>query len=192
MKKREAIVIVGLIVAALALPAFLLWNGMSDAAEREWFTRPYEGALEAFQAEHIDALNEVVRIFAAHPEFPEQYASWSGAGVARVAPWSILHGYPDHTMLSEAEWTAVQRFFGAQGLLEVIWRPGVYSRQSGWLEIPVLDFSVRTTAEGWEGRLLWLPADAQPEEAAQVLAMLGELYEEIGATMYPGWYAANE
>lgn len=191
MKKREVIVIALLIVAALSLPAFLLWNGMSDVAEREWFTRPYEGTLAAFQTEHIDALNEVVRIFAAHPEFPEQYASWSGAGVARVEPWRILRGYPEHGMLSETEWAAVQRLFGMQGLLEVVWRPGVYSRPQGWLEIPVLDFSVRTTAEGWAGRLLWLPADAQPEETAQVLAMLEEIYEEIVATAYPGWYAAR-
>ena len=190
MKKREAIVIVGLIVAALALPSFLLWNGMSDAAEREWFTRPYEGTLAAFQAEHIDELNEVVRIFVAHPEFPEQYASWSGAGVARVTPWSILHGYPDHAMLSEAEWAAVQRLFGTQGLLEVIWRPGVYSRPQGWLDVPVLIFSVRTTRDGWDGRLIYLPAELPQETAVLVLAML----EEDGGlrnTGCPGWYAAQ-
>jgi len=191
VKAREVIVIALLIVTALSLPAFLLWNGMSDAAEREWFERPYEGTLAAFHQEHIEALEEIVRIFTAHPEFPEQYAAWSGAGIARVVPRSIRSGYPGHAMLTEAEWDSVQRLFGEQGLLEVVWRPGVYSRQYGWLEIPMLDFSVRTTAEGWDGRLLWLPADAQPEEAAQVLEMLGELYEGIEKTAYPNWYAAE-
>lgn len=189
--KREIIVIVLLVAAALCVPALVLYNGMTDAAEREWFERPYEGTLAAFQQEHIDLLDEVVRIFTAHPEFLEQYSAWNGAGIARVDSRSIRSGYPGHAMLTEAEWDVVQRLFGEQGLLEVIWRPGVYSRQYGWLEIPMLDFSVRTTADGWDGRLIWLPAEAQPEEAGLVLEMLGELYEGIEKTAYPNWYAVR-
>lgn len=190
MKRREVIVIALLIVAALCIPAWILYGGMSDAAEREWLERPYEGTLADFHREHIGLLDEAVQVFTAHPEIFDSYFEWSGADAAHVSLLGDRAGYAPGHLLPEAEREAVQRVYGLKGCHELVYRPGLYMRGQGWLDCPVLIFSVRTTREGWDGRLIWLPEDAQPEAAAQALALLGELYESIEKTAYPNWYAA--
>ena len=191
MKRREGIVIVLLIAAALCIPAWILYGGMSDAAEREWLERPYEGSLADFHREHIALLDEAVQIFTAHPEILDPYYEWSGAAVAHVSLLGDRDGYVPGHLLTEAERAAVQRVCGLPGCHELVFRPGLYVRGRGWLDCPVLIFSVRTTQDGWGGTLIRLPEDVRPETAAQVLAALGELYDGIGESAYPNWYTAD-
>ena len=192
MKRREVLVIALLVVLALSIPAVILYSGMSDAQEQAWLERPYEGTLAEFHEEHIELLNEVAAIFRAHPEYGEQCMSWRGAGIAFFYLLGDRDVYSGHGVLTPAEGAAMQKLCGAVGLHEMTWQPGLYSLESGWLDVPVLVFSVRTSAEGWNNVLIWLPEEACPEEAAQVLELLGEYYDGITKTAYPNWYAAED
>nr|MBR4281219.1 hypothetical protein [Clostridia bacterium] len=190
--KKEILAITLLILAALCIPALILWNGMSDAQERAWLERPYEGTLAAFQQEHIGLLNEAAAVFWAHPEYGEQCMSWRGAGIAFFDLLGDRGLYSDKRSLTETEGATIQKLYGVVGLYEMTWRPGLYSLESGWLDVPVMVFYVRTAADGWGNLLIWLPEEACPEEAAQVLELLGEYYDDITKTAYPNWYAAEE
>ncbi|MBR3765097.1 MAG: hypothetical protein IKK57_11195 [Clostridia bacterium] len=188
--KREILVIALLVVLALCIPAGILWNGLSDAQERVWLECPYEGTLVEFQQEHIALLNEAAAVFWTHPEYGEQCMSWRGVGIAVFDLLGDRDWYSGHGVLTVTEGAALQKLYGVAGLYKVTWRPGLYSIKSGWLDIPVLVICVRTTAEGWDNLLIWLPEETDPEAAAQVLELLGECYDDITKTAYPNWYAA--
>jgi len=184
--KKEIAVIALLVALALCIPAWLLWDGMADARARAWRERPYDGTLQEFQAEHIGLLNEAVAVFAAHPEFFEQYFDWSGDATATIYRYDIWHGQVRHAMLSDAEWETVQQLFAEQRCTGVYYQAGVYSPAYGWMDIPSFTFYVNT-AGAW-GKLLWLPEQQKPDAAAQALQVWGKDHR-IEKTAYPNWYA---
>lgn len=188
MKRREALGIALLVVAALCVPALILRKGLSDAAERQWRERPYEGSLLDFQREHIALLNEAAEVFVEKPELFRQYFDWNGDTTVTILRSEVWHGTLRHDMLTDAEWETVQQLFGEQRCVSVYYRAGLYSLPGGWLDIPVFSFGVNTTGDLSGKQLLWLPEETQPETAALALETLRE-DQCMEKNAYPNWYA---
>lgn len=178
MKRCEALMIALLIMAALCVPAAILCNGLSDAVEREWRERPYEGTLEAFQQEHMALLNEAAAILWRHQEY---YRSL-------LDEWDEeLHFYREsytgecREPYTQAEWAVLQRAFG-----EEMCSMAIISR---W-HTPHIQFVIPTASDG-RGRLIHIPAECGEAGLAELLAAWQRIgWDNVKKTAYPNWYAA--
>lgn len=176
--KREILVIALLVVLALCIPAGILWNGLSDAAERAWRERPYEGTLAEFQEEHIALLNEAAEIILRHTDWYEAIlAEWADEF------WMDRSSFAGESRepYTEAEWAVLQRAFDEQMCTKVT---------ISWWHVLHLDFSVRTTQEGYTS-LRYVPEEsADTEGFAALLESMAYIGWETEKTAYPNWYAA--
>lgn len=176
MKKHEIIVITLLVAAVLSIPAGILWNGLSDAAERDWRNRPYEGTLAEFQQEHMALLMESAEILWRHED---DYASLLDEWDEEWQLYRSEFGGECRDPYTEAEWSVLQRVFGEQMCSGAV---------ISWWHTPHLEFRVDTAQDG-HVRLIHIPEDGA--DAAALLAELQWLGWDVKKTAYPDWYAAK-
>lgn len=178
MKKYEIIVIALLVAAALCVPAGLLYSGLSDAAEREWRERPYDGTLAEFRQEHMALLEAAAVILWRHEDYYRGLTDeWDDEWQLYRSEFSGECREP----FTPEEWEVLQRVFGEQAC-----SMAVISR---W-HTPYLTFYADTTQDG-RVRLMQIP---QGEDEAAVSALMEELKRlgwGIEKTAYPDWYAAK-
>lgn len=179
MNRREVIVIILLVAAALCVPAAILSGGLRDAAERDWRNRPYEGSAEAFRQEHMALLDEAAEILW------RRRAHYEGLLGEWDSEWQLSRsefGGECRAPFTPAEWAVLQRAFGEQMCVMV---------SLSWWHEPHLEFIVDTTADG-RVRLLFSPAETR--DAAAFARLIGDM-QGIGAAMQatadPDWFSSR-
>lgn len=178
MKRHEAMVIALLVAVALCVPVALLAIGVTEAAERDWRDRPYEGTIDQFWQAHAGLLEEAAAILWRHEAY---YAGLLGEWDEE---WQI--GREDfrgecRAPFEEAEWAVLQRVFGEQMCSAAI---------ISWWHVPHVEFCIPTAEDG-SGRLLQIPAGCDAGELEALLAALRYIgMEDVKKTAHPEWYAA--
>ena len=182
--KREAAVIALLVVLALSVPVLILYNGLADRAEREWLERPYEGTLAEFQQEYIGLLNEAAEILLRHADwYGAILAEWEYEFLLDDDEWCLdrnCFSTECREPYTEAEWAVLQQAFGEQMCTSV---------RISWWHVLHLDFSVRTTQEGYVN-LVYVPDEsADSVDFAALLESKAYIGWEAEKNAYPNWYA---